>query len=60
MLSADYLLIQSKINQSSANKHICIISKDMLKHATQYIINNHCLLRNNFWQHEVSDWVVIE
>lgn len=60
MFSADYLLIQGKINQSSANKHICIISKDMLKHATWYIINNHRLLSNSFWQHEVSDWVVIE
>ena len=60
MFSAEYLLIHSKINQSSANKHLCIISKDMLKHATRYIVNNHRLLSNNFWQHEVSNWVVIE
>lgn len=60
MFSADYLVIQSKINRSSASKHICIISKVRLKHAAWYIINNHCLLGNNFRQHEVSDWVLIE
>lgn len=60
MFSADYLVIQSKINQSSANKHTCIISKVILKHTAWYITNNHCLLSNNFRQHEVSDWVLTE
>lgn len=60
MFSADYLVIQSKINQPSANKHNCIISEVIRKHAAWYIINNHCLLSNNFRQHEVSDWVLIE
>lgn len=59
MFSADYLLIQSEINKSSGHTHICIISKDMLKRATQRIITNDCFLSNN-WQREVSDWVAIE
>lgn len=43
MFSEDYFVIQSKINQSSANKHICIISKVILKYTAWYIINSYCL-----------------